>query len=91
MGGSVRSPRQAVAAGVGLLVQDPDDALLGTTLAQDTALGPQNLGCSEAEVGVRVAAALRAVELSALAEREISSLSLGEKKRAALAGVLAMP
>lgn len=89
-GRRVRSPQQAVAAGVGLLVQDPDDALLGTTLAEDTAIGPRNLGCSSSEVNARVATALQTVELTALAEREISTLSLGEKKRAALAGVLAM-
>lgn len=89
-GRRVRSPRQAVAAGVGLLVQDPDDQLLGTTLERDTALGPRNLGCGEAEIAARVRDALAAVELSALREREIGSLSLGEKKRAALAGVLAM-
>lgn len=89
-GCEVRSPRHAVAAGVGLLVQDPDDQLLGTTLAQDTAIGPRNLGCSAAETEARVTDALQAVELSALALREVASLSLGEKKRAALAGVLAM-
>jgi cobalt/nickel transport system ATP-binding protein len=89
-GRRVRSPRQAVAAGVGLLVQDPDDALLGTTLEQDTAIGPKNLGCNGDETSQRVARALDAVELSALRGREISTLSLGEKKRAALAGVLAM-
>lgn len=89
-GRQVRSPRQAVAAGVGLLVQDPDDQLLGTTLERDTALGPRNLGCNDAEIAARVEAALATVELSALRQREISSLSLGEKKRAALAGVLAM-
>ena len=89
-GRAVRTPRQAVAAGVGLLVQDPDDQLLGTTLERDTALGPRNLGCDEAEIAARVEAALATVELSGLRQREISSLSLGEKKRAALAGVLAM-
>jgi cobalt/nickel transport system ATP-binding protein len=89
-GRRVRSPRQAVAAGVGLLVQDPDDQLLGTTLERDTALGPRNLGCNDAETARRVQDALATVELTALRQREISSLSLGEKKRAALAGVLAM-
>lgn len=89
-GQPVRSPRHAVAAGVGLLVQDPDDQLLGTSLAQDTAIGPRNLGCASDEVASRVTQALRAVELDALGAREIASLSLGEKKRAALAGVLAM-
>jgi cobalt/nickel transport system ATP-binding protein len=73
-----------------LLVQDPLDQLLGTTLAQDTRIGPRNLGLSASECDARVAEALASVGLSALAEREIETLSLGEQKRAALAGVLAM-
>jgi len=89
-GRTVTSARHAVAAGVGLLVQDPDDQLLGTTLEQDTAIGPRNLGCTEAETDARVQRALQAVELTVLRAREIETLSLGEKKRAALAGVLAM-
>jgi cobalt/nickel transport system ATP-binding protein len=79
-----------VAAGLGLLVQDPDDQLLGTRLAEDTAIGPTNLGCSPEERDRRVREALAAVGLTQLAEREVETLSLGERKRAALAGVLAM-
>ena len=86
----IDSARAAVAAGLGLMVQDPDDQLLGTTLSEDTAIGPNNLGCSAAECERRVTQALTEVGLLALAEREIESLSLGERKRAALAGVLAM-
>ena len=89
-GRRIDSPRAAVAAGLGLMVQDPDDQLLGTTLAEDTAIGPNNLGCSPAECKSRVQQALAEVGMSSLARREIVSLSLGERKRAALAGVLAM-
>jgi cobalt/nickel transport system ATP-binding protein len=89
-GAEVSSPRQAVAAGIGLLVQDPDDHLLGSTVREDVELGPQNLGLPAEERRARVAEALAAVAIEALAEREIETLSLGERKRAALAGVLAM-
>ena len=89
-GQRIDGPRAAVAAGVGLLVQDPDDQLLGITLAEDTSIGPRNLGCGAAECARRVTEALAAVRMQELAEREVASLSLGERKRATLAGVLAM-
>jgi cobalt/nickel transport system ATP-binding protein len=89
-GREIKSVRAAIAAGVGLSVQDPQDQLLGTTLAEDTRIGPRNLGLSDAECEARVQRALQAVGMSALAAREIETLSLGEQKRAALAGVLAM-
>jgi cobalt/nickel transport system ATP-binding protein len=89
-GRAITSVRAAVAAGVGLSVQDPQDQLLGSTLAEDARIGPRNLGLSEAECDARVGRALATVGMSALAAREIETLSLGEQKRAALAGVLAM-
>jgi cobalt/nickel transport system ATP-binding protein len=89
-GREITSVRAAIAAGVGLSVQDPQDQLLGTTLAEDTRIGPRNLGLSDADSEARVQRALAAVGMSALAAREIETLSLGEQKRAALAGVLAM-
>jgi cobalt/nickel transport system ATP-binding protein len=89
-GHAVDSPRAAVAAGVGLVVQDPDDQLLGATVREDVEIGPRNLCLSDDEIAERVAAALADVGLSALAAREIESLSFGERKSASLAGVLAM-
>ena len=89
-GRAIESPRDAVAAGVGLVVQDPDDQLLGATVEGDVEIGPKNQRLSDAEVSERVARALATVGLSALAGREIESLSFGERKRACLAGVLAM-
>jgi len=86
----IRSPRQAVQQSVGLVVQDPNDQLLGATVREDVELGPRNLGLPPTEREHRVAAALSAVGISALAKREIESLSLGERKRTSLAGVLAM-
>lgn len=89
-GVEVRTPRQAVAQSVGLVVQDPNDQLLGATVREDVELGPRNLGLPEHECNDRVARALSAVGIAALAPREIESLSLGERKRTSLAGVLAM-
>ena len=89
-GAEVRSARQAVACAVGLVVQDPNDQLLGATVREDLEIGPRNLGLSESERNERVTHALAAVGLSALLDREIDTLSLGERKRVSLAGVLAM-
>ncbi len=89
-GARIGSPRDAFRAGVGLVVQDPDDQLLGATVRQDVALGPRNLGLADAEVTTRVTSALEVVGIGPLADREIESLSFGERKRVCLAGVLAM-
>jgi cobalt/nickel transport system ATP-binding protein len=75
---------------VGLVFQDPDDQLFMPTVARDVAFGPQNLGLDDAEVERRVQAALAAVEVVDLAERHPSHLSLGQRRRVAIAGVLAM-
>lgn len=89
-GVEIRSARQAVQQSVGLVVQDPNDQLLGATVREDVELGPRNLGVPPAERDERVEGALSTVGIAALAEREIESLSLGERKRTSLAGVLAM-
>ncbi len=75
---------------VGLVFQDPDDQLLLPTVAGDVAFGPTNLGLEDAEVDARVTAALDVVGLTDLADRAPQHLSLGERRRAALAGVLAV-
>ncbi|MEO5680625.1 MAG: ABC transporter ATP-binding protein [Acidimicrobiales bacterium] len=80
----------AVRRRVGFVFQDPDDQLLMPTVAGDVAFGPRNLGLADAEVAARVAAALDVVGLADLAERAPQHLSLGERRRAALAGVLAV-
>ncbi|GAC1359132.1 MAG: ATP-binding cassette domain-containing protein [Polyangiales bacterium] len=89
-GQPIDSPRAAVAAGVGLVVQDPDDQLLGATVGDDVEIGPRNLRLPDAEIAHRVVAALTDVGLALLATRTIETLSFGERKRASLAGVLAM-
>lgn len=75
---------------VGLVFQDPDDQLFMSTVGQDVAFGPANLGLRGAELDERVAQALAAVGLSEFAARAPHHLSLGERRRAAVATVLAM-
>lgn len=75
---------------VGLVFQDPDDQLFARTVGQDVAFGPVNLGFPPAEVKARVKWALEATEISELENKPPQNLSTGQKKRAALAGVLAM-
>ncbi|MBY0460881.1 MAG: energy-coupling factor ABC transporter ATP-binding protein, partial [Gemmataceae bacterium] len=75
---------------VGVVFQNPDDQLFSPTVGEDVAFGPLNLGCPPAEARARAGEALAAVGLSGAADRVPFQLSGGEKRRAALAGVLAM-
>jgi cobalt/nickel transport system ATP-binding protein len=73
-----------------MVFQDPNDQLFAPTVALDIAFGPTNMGLSKDEVKKRVKEALSQVEMTEFSERPIHTLSLGEKKRICLAGVLAM-
>lgn len=75
---------------VGLVFQNPDDQLFGPTVSADVAMGPRNLGLTPDVVLHATHEALAHLGLLALAERPIHALSAGEKRRVALAGVLAM-
>lgn len=75
---------------IGLVFQDPNDQLFAPTVAEDVAFGPANLGLSEQEVRTRVSYALEVAGIGELADRPIHYLSYGQKKRTAIAGVLAM-
>jgi cobalt/nickel transport system ATP-binding protein len=75
---------------VGLVFQDPDDQLFARTVGEDVAFGPVNLGLPRDEVKARVKWALDATEITELEHKSPQNLSTGQKKRAALAGVLAM-
>ena len=79
-----------VRAAVGLVFQDPDDQLFSPTVFEDVAFGPLHMGLPEAEVRQRVDQALAAVRMGAFAPRVSHHLSVGEKKRIAIATVLAM-
>jgi cobalt/nickel transport system ATP-binding protein len=75
---------------VGYVFQDPNDQIFAPTVKQDVAFGPLNLGYSSEKVKAIVAKALETMGISELAEKPPHFLSLGQKKRVALAGVLAM-
>jgi cobalt/nickel transport system ATP-binding protein len=75
---------------VGFVFQNPDRQIIAPTVYQDVAFGPTNLGLPEEQVRVAVEAALGAVGLAGFDRRPPHQLSSGEKKRVALAGVLAM-
>ena len=75
---------------VGLVFQNPDDQLFCPTVFDDVAFGPVNMGYSEDEVERRVARALEWVGMAGSDKRTPHHLSLGEKKRIAIATVLSM-
>ncbi|MDN3296107.1 ATP-binding cassette domain-containing protein [Streptomyces ficellus] len=75
---------------VQLVVQDPDDQLFAASVGQDVSFGPMNLGLAEAEVRERVREALEALDITALEDRPTHLLSYGQRKRAAIAGAVAM-
>jgi cobalt/nickel transport system ATP-binding protein len=77
-------------ARVGLVFQDPDDQLFMPTVREDVAFGPLNMGLPRAEVLARVDEALAAVRMSRAADRAPHELSMGERRRVAIATVLAM-
>nr|WP_312865987.1 ABC transporter ATP-binding protein [Saccharothrix violaceirubra] len=74
---------------VGVVFQDPDDQLFLPTVRQDVAFGPTNFGVSGPELAARVEAALAAVGMTEAADRSPLHLSGGQRRRVALATVLA--
>jgi len=79
-----------IRAMVGLVFQSPEDQLFSPTVYDDVSYGPLYQGLPEAEVQARVDAALAAVHMHGYARRVSHHLSLGEKKRIAIATVLSM-
>lgn len=75
---------------VGIVFQDPDDQLFMPTVAQDVAFGPANLGQPAAEIDARVEEALTHVGMLEFADRAPHHLSFGQRRRVAVATVLAM-
>ena len=75
---------------VGLLFDNPDNQLISTTVLNDVAFGPRNLKLDQGEVLKRVTRALKMVDIAELQEKSPHNLSLGQKKKAAIAGLLAM-
>lgn len=87
-----RSLRRSIRERVGLVFQYPESQLFATMVAEDVAFGPKNLGLSDDEVERRCRRALERVGFSydEFAQRSPFELSGGQKRRIALAGVLAM-
>ncbi len=75
---------------VGVVFQDPDDQLFMPTVRQDVAFGPQNLGVDGEDLEDRISHAMEAVGVAELESRPPNHLSFGQKRRVAIAGVLAM-
>jgi biotin transport system ATP-binding protein len=75
---------------VGMVFQDPDSQIVGETVKEDIAFGPENLGLPNEEITERVDWALRVMGLKDLSQKPCYLLSGGEKRRLAIAGVLAM-
>jgi cobalt/nickel transport system ATP-binding protein len=79
-----------IRAMVGLVFQNPDDQLFSPTVFEDVAFGPLHMGLPEEEVLRCVDSALEAVRMSSYRDRLSHHLSVGEKKRIAIATVLSM-
>lgn len=75
---------------MGLVFQNPDDQLFASSVFEDVAFGPRNMGFDETTVTDKVTVALEQVEMAALAHKNIHHLSYGQKKRVCIAGLLAM-
>ncbi len=83
------TPRQ-IYKKVGLVFQNPDDQLFAPTLFEDVAFGPLNMGFDTNEIKQRIINALKEVELTGLERKSVHNLSFGQRKRACIAGLLAM-
>ncbi len=89
-GMEVSDHSREVVTRVGMVFQDPDSQILGETVWEDIAFGPENLGLQRDEVHARVQTALELTELQAMAHKSCLWLSGGERKRLAIAGILAL-
>ena len=89
-GRSVRDDPLAARQAVGMVFQDADSQIVGETVYDDAAFGPENLGLDREAIDRRVNQALSAVDLVGLENKRPHHLSGGQKRRLAIAGVLAM-
>lgn len=91
LGGEVdKKTEKWVRTVVGMVFQDPDDQVFSSTVWDDVAFGPLNMGLSDDEIVSRVERALQAVGMFEYKDKPPYHLSYGQKKRVAIAGVLAM-
>jgi biotin transport system ATP-binding protein len=88
--GRQRETEKALRGELGLVFQDADAQIVGETVSEDAVFGPENLGLSTAEANARADKALAAMGLAEKRDNSPRRLSGGEKRRLAVAGVLAM-
>ncbi|NEG88659.1 energy-coupling factor transporter ATPase [Bifidobacterium aerophilum] len=84
-----RKQRETLRRTVGFVMQHPERQLFADTVAEDVAYGPRNQRLSESEVSARVDEAMRLLHIEDLADRSPFSLSGGQQRLAAIAGVIA--
>lgn len=89
-GKSVKADPFAARRQVGMVFQDADSQIVGETVYDDVAFGPENLSLERQQINRRVNQALAAVDLAGFEDKMPHHLSGGEKRRLAIAGVLAM-
>ena len=80
----------AIRKKVGMIFQNPDNQIIGTTVMEDVAFGPENLGVKQNEIENRVLTALDEVGILQLKDRAPHMLSGGQKQKVGIASVLAM-
>jgi energy-coupling factor transport system ATP-binding protein len=85
-----KSDYSTIRTAVGMVFQSPEDQIVGMTVEEDVAFGPENLGIAPAEIRRRVSAALETVDMEQARMRPPHQLSAGQMQRVALAGILAM-
>jgi len=85
-----RSALRSWRSHVGLIIQEADDQLFSASVRQDISFGPLNLGLPEDEVRKRIDEAISALNINHVVDRPTHMLSFGQKKRVAIAGIIAM-
>lgn len=85
-----RLPQKSLFQRIGMVFQNPNDQLFASTVAEDVAFGPSNMGLPKDEVRSRVEDSLKAVGMEGLGNKSIHNLSFGQQKRVCIAGALAM-
>ena len=83
-------PQKVLFQRIGMVFQNPNDQLFASTVAEDVAFGPSNMGLPKDEVKARVEDSLKAVGMDELGKKSIHNLSFGQQKRVCIAGALAM-
>lgn len=85
-----RKQKRMLIENIGVVFQDPEIQLFASTVYQEISIGPKNLGCTDSEADERIRDAMAMTDVAHLRSRPTHFLSYGEKKRVAIADILAM-